>query len=170
MSTLWRFVPWLNRLVLAAPTMIFVMLTATIFRDPARSASEHGMSLISPIGFTNYRSGNGGIFLGFAVITIACLISTRRHMVGLSFVAIMMGVILAVRGASVMVDGTLFEERPLLIAEAVFLALSCAGLALESARRRRLDDGGLSEPGGASEVESNGRGIAHRRAPLVSGV
>jgi len=140
MTTAWRLVPWLNRLILAAPTAIFVLLTVTIFRDPVRSALDHGMSLISPVGFTNYRSGNGGIFLGFAVITVACLISTRRHMVGLSFVAIMMGVILAVRAASVLVDGTLPQERPLLIAEAVFLALSGAGLALEWARRRRLSD------------------------------
>jgi hypothetical protein len=142
MTTPWRLVPWLNRLILLAPLVIIAVITARIITDPVRSAAEHGMTLDSPVGLTNYRSGNGGIFLAFAIFTISCLVFTRRHLTGLSFLALMMGVVLAVRGVSVVIDGTLREQLSLLVAEAVFLTLSVVGVFLELARRHRLGNSG----------------------------
>jgi hypothetical protein len=139
MNGIWLFVPWVNRVILLAPLAIFILLTVRIITDPVRSATDHGMAFISPVGLTNYRSGNGGIFLGFAIFTLSCLVSTRRALVGLTFVAIMMGVILVLRSISAVVDATVSEQVPLLVAETVFLILSSIGIVLELARRRRED-------------------------------
>jgi len=140
MAKLWRFVPWLNRLILLAPLVIMTLIGVRIITDPVHSASEHGMSLDSPVGLTNYRSGNGGIFVAFAIFTFTCLLVERRHLIGLSFVALLMGIILGLRGISALADATVRQQMPLLIVEAVFLALSVLGLVLELARRRRLEN------------------------------
>lgn len=137
MKALWPFVPWLNRLILLAPTVLFVSLTVRIIADPVRSATDHGMSLASPVGVTNYRSGNGGLFLALACFTLYCLVSRRRHLVGLTLLATLMGVILVLRGVSATVDATLPEQVRLLGAEAVFLTLSTLGIVLDTMRSRR---------------------------------
>src|SRR5262245_48839733 len=89
MTRLWRLWAWLNRLILFAPLVMITALTMRMITHPVRSAAEHGMILDSPVGLTNYRSANGGIFLAFAIFTITCLVVTRRHLTGLSFVALM---------------------------------------------------------------------------------
>jgi hypothetical protein len=138
MKTFWTAVPWINRLILLAPTLLFTLLAGRILADPVHSATEHGMSLDSPVGLTNYRSGNGGLFLALAFFTLSCLASTRRHLVGLSLVATLMGVILVLRAVSAAVDATAAEQVRLLVAEAVFLALCAAGIYLERVRRLRV--------------------------------
>jgi hypothetical protein len=115
------------------------MLAVRIIADPIRSATDHGMSLDTPVGLTNYRSGNGGLFIALALFTLYCLVSSRRHLVGLTLVATLMGVILVLRGASAAVDATLAEQVRLLLAEAVFLTLSVLGILLERARGRSDD-------------------------------
>lgn len=152
----WRVVPWLNRFIMLGPVLLLTMLTVKIFADPQQFAQNHGMSLISPSGLTNYRAGNGGLFLASALMIFGCLISTRRHLVGLSFLATLMGVVLALRAVCALVDDTLEQESRLLIAEAVFVVLSGVGIALERARRSRI-----STPCFASD-EGSGSGLAHR--------
>jgi hypothetical protein len=136
MRNLWRAVPWLNRAVLLAPTALFTLLAVRIIVSPVQSAVDHGMSLDTPVGLTNFRSGNGGLFLALALFTLYCLVPARRHLIGLTLVATLMGVILVLRGVSAAVDATLPEQMRLLTAEAVFLALSGVGIALELARQR----------------------------------
>ena len=53
----------------------------------------------------------------------------------------MMGVVLAVRVVSVVVDGTARANLPVLCAEGVFLILSVIGIVIES-RRRQLENAG----------------------------
>jgi hypothetical protein len=146
MSSLWRFAPWLNRLILLLPTALFMILSLHILTDPERSASDHGLSLDTPVGLTNYRSGNGGLLVALALFTLYCLVSERRHLIGLSLVATLMGVILILRGASATIDGTLPQQTRLLVAESVFLALSLAGVWLETTRHRAARAVPLEQP------------------------
>src|SRR5262249_26087129 len=134
-TTFWRSVPWLNRLILLAPLALMMLLTVSILADPVHSAAEHGMSLVSPAGLTNYRSGNGGLFLTVAIFTFYCLLFVRRHLLGLSVIALLTGTILGLRVVSAMVDATVPEQMPLLVVETVLLTLSLAGLFLERGRR-----------------------------------
>jgi hypothetical protein len=136
MKNLWRAVPWLNRVLLLAPTALFTMLAVRIIVSPVQSAVDHGMSIDTPAGLTNFRSGNGGLFLALALFTLYCLVASRRHLVGLTLVATLMGIILVLRGVSAAVDATFPEQIRLLTAEAVFLTLSGIGIALELARQR----------------------------------
>jgi preprotein translocase subunit SecD len=112
--------------------------------DPARAAAASGIALDSSLGATNLRSGIGGLFLGSACVIVFCLLSTRRLLGGLWFVATMIGVVLAVRAASVVIDDTARASLPVLGAEAVLLALSLIGIFVES-RRRRLQSAGGSQ-------------------------
>jgi hypothetical protein len=163
MKTVWRFVPWVNRLILLAPAFLFMLLAVRIITDPLRSATDHGMSLDSPVGLTNYRSGNGGLFIALALFTLYCLVSSRRHLVGLTLVATLMGVILVLRGASAAVDATFAEQVRLLVAEAVFLTLSALGIGLERARERfegSVLTQAVSADSGVSDRQRDGHGTA----------
>jgi len=137
MTTLWRFAPWLVRLLLLGPALIFALVSVRFLADPVRAAAASGIALDSPLGVTNLRSGIGGLFLAAACITVFCLLSARRLLVGLSFVATMMGV-LAVRIVSVVVDDTARASLPVLCAEGAFLLLSVMGIFIESRRRGRV--------------------------------
>jgi hypothetical protein len=165
MRNLWHAVPWLNRVLLLAPTALFTVLAVRMIVSPAQSAIDHGMSLDSPVGLTNFRSGNGGLFLALALFTLYCLVAWRRHLVGLTLVATLMGVILVVRGVSAAIDATLPEQLRLMIAEAVFLALSGVGIALELARQRqdgREWERGVRLAGSAARGEPSGAVASNR--------
>jgi hypothetical protein len=169
MNNWWSALPWVNRLFLIAPLAIFTLLTIRIISDPVGSAFAHGMSLDSPVGLTNYRAGNGGIFLGFVLITVWCLISTHKHVAGLSFIATIMGAVLGLRAVSAIADATLSDQIRLLIAEAVFLTLSVAGILLEMARRRHLNSsyemtGSATELRGPELLRDGRRAMAEARA------
>jgi hypothetical protein len=65
------------------------------------------MSLcLSALALTITRVGFGAFPLAFSILTLACLISTRRLLAGLSLVGTILGVALAVRIFGVLVDGT----------------------------------------------------------------
>jgi hypothetical protein len=139
MTTRWRLAPWLIRSFLLAPALVFTLISVRFIADPVRAAAASGIALESSLGMTNLRSGIGGLFLGSACVTVFCLLSTRRLLAGLSFVATMIGVVLAVRIGSVLVDDTARANLPVLGAEGVFLILSVVGIVIES-RRRRLEN------------------------------
>jgi hypothetical protein len=135
MNNVWRFLPWLHRFILLAPLALITLLATRAIFDPVHMALEHGWTMDSEVGVTNYRSGNGGLLLVCAIIIAWSLLATRRHVLGLFFIAVLMGVILAVRLVSVIIDSTVIPQLRLLIAEALFLLLSVAGIVLERARR-----------------------------------
>jgi hypothetical protein len=146
MTGLGRFAPWLVRFLLLAPALVFTLVGVRFLADPVRAAADSGIAADSPLGITNLRSGIGGLFLGAACVTVFCLLSARRLLVGLGFVATMIGVVLAVRLVSVAVDGTVRASLPVLCAEGVFLLLSVLGIFIESRRRQ---PGNPSAPQGA---------------------
>jgi hypothetical protein len=144
MSKLWRYEPWLVRFILLAPALVFTSIGVRFLVDPVGTAAASGFAPASALGLTNLRSGIGGLFLGAAWITLFCLLSPRRLLGGLGFVASMMGVVLGVRLVSVVVDGTARASLPVLGAEAVFLILALAGIFLE--RRRRQPSSAAPSP------------------------
>ncbi len=138
MAKFWTLSPWISRVILLLPTAIFFMISLRTLADPAGSAAEQDISLNSPLGYTILRVGFGGFPLAFAIIVLACLVSTRRLLTGLSIVATLVTVVLAVRVQGVCLDGTGSQNFKLIVAEVVLLALSAIGLFIELGRRRYL--------------------------------
>jgi hypothetical protein len=139
MTNKWRLAPWLLRLFLLPPALIFTVISIRFLADPAGAAGASGITFDSSVGLTNLRSGIGGLFLTAACVTWFCLFSKRRLLAGLGFVATTMGVVLAVRLVSVVIDGTVRASLPVLLAETVFLLLSLTGIFIEF-RRRQLEN------------------------------
>ena len=136
MYRLWRFTPWLNRLILSAATLIFTLIGVKYITDPVRAAASFNISLGSAAAVTSMRVGFGAFPVGFAIIVASCLVSTSRLLLGLYFVVTIIGVATAARVLGIVVDGAAPESVFLLRPEVALLALSVIGVVLESARRR----------------------------------
>ena len=83
------------------------------------------------------RVGFGAFPLGCALVALNCLLSPSRLRTGLSFVAVIFGVALAVRILAIVGDGTLRESLSLLSAEALLLTLSIGGLVVDIGQQRQ---------------------------------
>ena len=129
---------WLNRFVLLATTVIFTAIGLRFVVDPARGAAESGISLGSALASTTARVGLGAFPLGFAIVTLVCLLSKRRLVTGVSFVVAVIGSALIVRLLSILADGPVPQSLRLLPPELILLTLSVASLLLELRSRRRL--------------------------------
>ena len=138
MSTFWKMSPWLVRLFLTPPTLIFAMIAARFLLHPVHEATAVGIAFASPLGMTIARVGFGGFPLACSLFTLSCVLSSRRLLTGLGFVATVMGVILAVRVFGMLADGTTQQNMRLVGAEIVFLVLMLVGVMIERGRRRML--------------------------------
>lgn len=136
MKTFWRIAPWLSRIILMLPTLIFILIAVKYLTQPASAAAEVGISPTSPLGMTILRVGFGAFPLGCAIFTFACLISKRRILAGLGFVATMVAVILLVRIYGMLVDGTMNENMFFIGPEVVLLVLCLSGFIIEFSRQR----------------------------------
>ncbi len=136
MYRLWRFTPWLTRLILGAATLLFALIGVKYVTDPVRAAASFKISLGSAAAITSMRVGFGAFPLGFAIIIASCLVSTSRQLSGLYFVATIIGVATAARVLGIVVDGAAPESVFLLRSEVALLALCVIGVLLESAKRR----------------------------------
>jgi len=134
MTTFWKISAGLTRLILAPSTIIFALIAARYIVHPAAAAAKVGISLNTPLAATILRIGFGAFPLGCSIFTLSCLISSRRILIGLEFVSIILGVALVVRIFGTMVDGTLRESVGLIGAEVVLLFLSLTGVLIESRR------------------------------------
>jgi len=137
MNKFWKVAPWLSRLMLLPPTAIFALIAARYLADPVASAAAQGIVLPPGLGVTIARVGFGGFPLGCSIFLATCLLSERRVIIGLTFVAIMIGVVLGVRVFGMTMDSTVQENLKLVNAEAGLLAVTGFGLFLEWSRRRR---------------------------------
>ncbi len=135
MRTFWRVAPWLNRLLLLLPTAIFVMIGTRYMLNPIGEAASRQITLPSPDAISTVRIGFGAFPLAFAILTLACLVSTRRLLLGLQLVTTIVGVATAVRAFGILVDGAGVESLRLLRVEAVLLALFVTGHGGEAADR-----------------------------------
>jgi hypothetical protein len=135
MTTYSRIVVWFNRLVLAAATVVMMMIAVRNLRDPIGATLPLDIALRSPSAVTIVRVGFGGFPLGFAVALGVCAISTRRLLAGLALLAAVIGAATAARVQGLLIDGMTPYNRALLRPEVAMLALSAIGIALE--RRRQ---------------------------------
>jgi len=133
----WRLVPWLSRFVLLGATVIFSLIAEKYLADPVATAATFKISLGSAAAVTNMRVGFGAFPLGFALVTLGCLVSGRRHLMGLWFVMTVIGAATAARLLGLVVDGPAQESLKVLRPELLLLTLSSVGLVLESYRRRQ---------------------------------
>ncbi|HSP17673.1 MAG TPA: hypothetical protein VLV78_23210 [Thermoanaerobaculia bacterium] len=136
MKTLSRLAPILGRIPLVMATVIFTLISLRFISNPVHAAAATGISFTRPIGITVGRIGFGAFPLGCAIVTALCLISARRLLTGLAFVAIMLGVALLVRILGIAVDHTLAESLRVTVSEMVLLTLSIVGMVAVSARQR----------------------------------
>jgi DoxX-like family len=137
MRSFQRFAPWINRLVLAAATLIFTTIGLRYISDPVGAAAATGATLNSALAITTTRIGFGAFPLGFAIFSFTCLISARRLVTGVSMVATIVSTAIFVRLFSIRIDGLVAESSRLFVPETVILLLSLCGLMLEAARNRQ---------------------------------
>ena len=145
MKTFYRLAPWLTRLALLPPTIIFTLIATRYLAHPVASAAAQGIVLPPGMGVTIARVGLGGFPLGCAIFLATCVLSNRRLVMGLTFVSIMASVILVVRVFGMLADSTVQENLRLVRAEIGLLAVSVIGLILEWRRRvysRRIGTAG----------------------------
>jgi hypothetical protein len=131
-----RFAPWINRLVLTAATFIFTMIGLRYIAHPVQAAAETGATLSSGLAATTTRVGFGAFPLAIAIFSFACLLSTRRLMIGVSLVCTVIATAIVVRLFSIAADGMVPQSTKLFVPETVIFVLSLTGLALETARAR----------------------------------
>jgi hypothetical protein len=137
MKIFWKFSPWLSRLIILAVASLFTMISLKFVFNPQQAAADSGIIIQPGLGFTNTRAGFGGFPLGFAVILIFCLFSSRRLLAALSAIATVAAVILAVRLYGAVQDATFGLSAHLLLPETVLFVLALLGVVMETKRRAR---------------------------------
>ena len=135
MNKFWKAAPWLSRLVLLPPTIIFALIAARYIAHPVASGAAQGIVLPPGLGVTIARVGLGGFPLGCSIFLATCLLSRRLLITGLTFVTIMVSVVLAVRLFGMAADSTVQENLKLVNAEVGLLVVTGFGLFIELARR-----------------------------------
>jgi hypothetical protein len=129
---------WVSRLFLTPLTVVLFGVGLRLIAAPARAAADMGIAITTPSGLVDMRVV-GTFPLAVALIGLWCLLSERRLLPGLWIASFADALALGVRAVGVSVDREAFagREPKLLIVEAVLLAVMLAGIAIESARRRR---------------------------------
>jgi len=143
MNKFWKSATWLTRLILLAPTVIFALIASRYLFDPIHAGAAVGLAFNTPLALTIARVGFGGFPLACSIFTLSCLVSTRRILTGLSFVALIMAVALVVRVFGMLADGSARESMGLVRAESIMLVLFIAGIFIERRRRNQLKQAAL---------------------------
>jgi len=138
-----RLGPWINRLVLAAATVIFTAIGFRYTADPVGAAAATGAALNTAFAITTTRIGFGAFPLSFALFSFYCLLSTQRLRTGVSLVATVLATAILVRLISTAADGAAPQSVRLFIPEAAILLLSIGGLVL-SGSKSTLAKGGVA--------------------------
>jgi hypothetical protein len=122
-----RATPWFGRGILFAATMILAFISERFLFHATAEAAARGIALSTPLGATIVRVGFGGFPLASAIIAGALLVTGQLRR-GLWFVAILFGTVLVVRIVSSATNGSLVASVPLILPEALFVALSIVTL------------------------------------------
>jgi hypothetical protein len=126
------FAPWLSRLVMFPPVLIFSLISVRFFTNPGHAVP--GVTLNTPEAFTDTRVF-GAWMVTMVLLPIVFLISEKRLWLGHLQLAAFMGITLVVRIFGFMNDGTTLamgNQRIITIVETVFLVLNTAGLIAQS--------------------------------------
>jgi len=136
---------WLSRLVLLSATVLLAMVGRKFIVDPVGSAGASGIVLSSAVAITNMRASFGAFHLACGLIAFSCLISRRRHFVGLLLIATVIGVALFVRVYGVATDHTLTASLRVLLAEGALFSLAVVAI-LGELRKRRIEQADVADP------------------------
>src|SRR5215472_7699021 len=129
----WRFVPWMSRLVMFPPLIIFTLIMLRYFTDPGRAIS--GTILTTPETFTDTRV-IGAWMLTLLILLVTFLLSRERLWMGHLQLVVFMATALVARIFGFLHDGTTLatgNQRIITIVEIVFLILNPIGLVLQPA-------------------------------------
>ena len=132
MNRLQTFAPWINRIVLAAATLIFTMIGMRYIANPVQAAAATGATLNTPLAVTTTRIGFGAFPLGIAVFAFISLLSVQRLVPAVRLVAIVVTSAIVVRVIGIMADGAVPASSRLFIPEGVILFLAATGLLLQT--------------------------------------
>lgn len=127
-----RFAPWLSRLVMFPPIVIFTAISLRYLANPAHAIS--GTSLNTPEAFTDTRV-MGAWTMTLLMMLVTFLFSKRRLWLGHLQLAFFMATTLVVRVFGFVHDGTTLamgNQRIITIVEVVFLVLNAIGLGLQA--------------------------------------
>ena len=127
-----RLAPWLSRLVMLPPIIIFSIISLRYFSNPSHATS--GTTLNTPEAFTDTRV-IGAWTLTLLVMLVTFLSSKRRLWLGHLQLAFFMATTLVVRIFGFVHDGTtlaLGNQRVITIVEIVFLILNATGLGFQA--------------------------------------
>ncbi len=127
---------WFGRIVLAGATILFTLVAFRQIVDPIGSSVPHQIALGSSDAITITRV-TGGLFLGLALVLVACVVSERRLLMGLGALATVSAVVTAVRVLGVIVDGPGPFSLQVLKPEVALVALSSIAFFVERRRRHR---------------------------------
>jgi hypothetical protein len=130
-----RISPWVTRIVLVFGTLLFAMIGRKFVLDPIGAVRDAGIQLATPMALTTVRASFGAFPLACSLAILTCLVSRSRNRTGLWFIAILIGVVLAVRLYGIFLDGTLQENQRVLTAEAVLLLFTVIALVLGRGER-----------------------------------
>jgi hypothetical protein len=133
----WRVAPWITRITLILPAVLFVRIGSKYLTDPIQAAAASGISLDSAAAVTDIRAF-GAMFLAVAALLLAVLFGTRRLLAGLTLTATVVGLVTAARILGIRLDGPAPESLFKLVPELVLLAMCALGFVVELARRRCL--------------------------------
>ena len=129
---LWSLAPWLSRLVMFPPVLVFGLISIRFLTNPGHAIP--GVTLHTPEAFTDTRV-MGAWMLTLLMMLIAFLPSDDRLWMGHLQLAAFMGVTLVVRIFGFMNDGTTLamgNQKPITIVEIVFLLLNVLGLVVQT--------------------------------------
>jgi len=155
MNGLLRHSIWFNRLVLAVATFLFSAIALRGLFDPVGSSAVHQITLGSAAGVTVGRVAFGGFPLAFALILLACLVSDRRLLIGLSVLAPVAVVVTAARVLGIVLDGPAAFTMHVLKPEVGLVVASIAALLLERGRRDAAGGEAFAvTPGAAARARS----------------
>jgi hypothetical protein len=142
--------PWISRLIILAVAGLFTAIGLKFILDPQGSAAASGISIEPGLAYTSTRTGFGGFPLGFALILLFCLFSSRRLLAALSFIATVTAVILVVRVYAAATDNTFAASAYLLAPETAITLISLLGVWLEWSRRGHIAKTSPASAGGAA--------------------
>lgn len=137
MKTFRKLAPWLTRLIVIFPTALFATIGIQNASHPATAAGARGIVFVSGMGMTVGRIGFGAFPLACGLFLLGCVVSERRLLTALAFVATLDSVVLLVRIAGMFADSSVQENMGLVRAEVLLLVLTGAGAVIERSRKRR---------------------------------
>jgi len=131
MTGFWRLAPWLSRLVMFPPVIVFTAISLRYFTNPEHAIA--GTTLNTPEAFTDTRV-LGAFTLTLLIMLVTFLSSKARLWLGHLQLAFFMAAALVTRVFGFMHDGTTLamgNQRFITIVETVLLILNAAGLLLQ---------------------------------------